>query len=137
MVLALMLVSPYACGVPAGPSVPAPTSSSAGVVGYLEGRASIGPLTPVEKVGVPPPTPSPAACAARGLTVREATGDTEVAKFNLQSDCTYRVALRPGSYVVNLARTQGIGGSKDLPQIVAIESGKTVRLDISIDTGIR
>lgn len=132
-----MLVSPYVCGVPAGPSVPAPTSSSAGAVGYLEGRASIGPLTPVEKASVPSPTPSPAACAARGLTVRDAKSDKEVARFSLAGDCTYRVALKPGAYVVDLVRTQRIGGSKDLPKTVEIESGKTVRLDVSIDTGIR
>lgn len=103
----------------------------------MEGRASIGPLTPVQKAGVPPPTPSPAVCTARGLTVRDATSNSEVTKFNLQADCTFRVALNPGKYVVGLAQPQGIGGSKDLPKTVEIEGGRTVRLDISIDTGIR
>ena len=136
--------SPTASLVPSpGPSPalrtpsPTPPATPASGAGYLEGKADIGPLVPVEKVGVPPPTPSPAVCTARGLTVRDAKTGAEVARFNLQPDCTYRVALKPGTYIVDLQRTQGIGGSKDLPKTVEIESGKTVRLDISIDTGIR
>jgi len=76
-------------------------------------------------------------CTARGLTIYRADGRTEVTSFDLQPDCTYRVALPPGAYVVALKQPQGIGGSKDLPKTVTIESGKTVRLDVSIDTGIR
>ena len=47
-----------------GPSAP---------MGYLEGRASIGPPQPVERIGVPAPRPSPAGCTARGLVL--AAGD--------------------------------------------------------------
>lgn len=130
-----MLGLTSACGPLTGPSTT--PSAPASAVGYLEGRADIGPLTPVEKVGVPPPTPSPEICTARGLTVRDAKSDKEVARFSLEGDCTYRVALKPGVYVVDLVRTQRIGGSKDLPKTVEIEAGKTVRLDVSIDTGIK
>lgn len=130
-----MLGLTSACGPLTGPSTT--PSAPASAVGYLEGRADIGPLTPVEKVGVPPPTPSPEICTARGLTVRDAKSDKEVARFSLEGDCTYRVALKPGVYVVDLVRTQRIGGSKDLPKTVEVEAGKTVLLDISIDTGIR
>ena len=105
-------------------------------MGYLEGRASIGPLQPVERVGVPAPTPSPAACSARGLVVFDAQTGAEVTRFDLASDCTYRVALSPGTYRVELQR-RGIDSSKDLPQTVTISTGQTTRLDISIDTGIR
>ena len=69
--------------------------------------------------------------------MRDARTEAEVARFSLQADCTYRVTLKPGTYVVDLIRVRGIGGSKDLPFTVEIQSGKTVRLDISIDTGIR
>lgn len=117
--------------------LPAPSPTVIGAAGYLEGRATIGPLTPVEKLGVPSPTPSPAVCTSRGLTVRDPGTNLEAASFSLQPDCTFRVALKPGTYIVELARGQGIGGSKDLPKSVEIESGRTVRLDISIDTGIR
>jgi len=105
-------------------------------MGYLEGSASIGPLQPVERVGVPAPTPSPAACTARGLVVFDAQTGSEATRFDLASDCTYRVALSPGTYRVELQR-RGIDRSKDLPQTVTIFPGQTTRLDISIDTGIR
>jgi F420-0:gamma-glutamyl ligase-like protein len=48
----------------------------------------------------------------------------------------YTVALRPGTYAVDIPH-QGIGGSRELPETVTIRSGETVRLNISVDTGIR
>src|SRR5579864_3136920 len=127
---------PAASGSPsASVAVPATAASSA-AMGYLEGRASIGPLQPVERVGVPAPTPSPAACTARGLVVFDALTGAEATRFDLAFDCTYRVALAPGSYRVELQR-RGIDSSKDLPRTVTISAGQTTRLDISIDTGIR
>jgi hypothetical protein len=48
----------------------------------------------------------------------------------------YSVTLKPGTYIVDIPH-QGIGGSQGLPETVTIRSGQTVRLDISIDTGIR
>jgi hypothetical protein len=96
-------------------------------MGYLEGRASIGPLQQVERVGMPPPTPSPAACAARGLVVFDAQTGAEATRFDLASDCTFRVALSPGTYRVELQR-RGIDSSKDLPQTVTISAGETTRL---------
>jgi len=58
------------------------------------------------------------------------------ARFDLQPDCTFRVALLPGTYRVELQR-RSIDNSKDLPQTVSIAAGQTTRLDLSIDTGIR
>jgi len=123
--------SPAASPVPVGATT-APSAAS----GYLEGRASIGPLQPVERVGVPAPTPSPAACSARGLVVFDAQTGAEASPFDLASDCTYRVALAPGIYRVELQR-RGIDRSRDLPQTVTISPRQATRLDISIDTGIR
>jgi hypothetical protein len=105
-------------------------------VGYLEGQGSIGPLQPVERAGVPPPTPSPAVCTARGLVVYDVNTGAEVARFALGPDCHYQVALPPGTYRVELDR-RGIDFSKDLPRVVQITAGQSTRLDFSIDTGIR
>jgi len=117
-------------------SLAAPTPpSSSNNVGYLAGRASIGPLTPVERVGVPTPTPSSQVCTSRGLIILASDEKTEVTSFKLQPDCTYRVALKPGTYVVRLK--PGGGFSRDLPKTVQIQPGQTVRLDLNIDTGIR
>jgi hypothetical protein len=105
-------------------------------LGYLEGQVSIGPLQPVQRVGVPPPTPSPAVCMARGLVVYQADTGAEAARFPLGPDCGYRVALPSGSYRVELDR-RGIDFTRDLPRMVTIVAGQTTRLDISIDTGLR
>ena len=113
-------------------ATPVPTSP----MGYLEGQVAIGPLQPVERVGVPPPTPSPAVCTARGLVVYRADTGAEVVRFPLEPDCSYRVALPPGSYRVELDR-RGIDFSRDLPRVVTIAAGQTTHLDVSIDTGIR
>lgn len=123
--------------VPAPSPTVRPTAAAAGNVGYLEGHADIGPLRPVEREGEPAPTPSAATCTPRGLAIYQADGTTAVTSFDLQPDCTYHIALPAGTYVVRLKRELGIGGSKDLPATIAIEAGKTLRLDISIDTGIR
>lgn len=123
-----------ACAALHAATSPAPSES--GDVGYLEGQVTIGPLRPVERVGVPPPTPPPELCASLGLIVADADGVTEVARFSPRPDCSYRVALKPGGYVVRFA-AGGLRRARNLPATVQIEGGKTTRLDVSIDTGIR
>jgi hypothetical protein len=124
-----------ACAVVPGsaPTRASPTASAR--VGYLEGHASIGPLTPLEQIGTPPPTPSQQVCLARGLIILASDGMTVVTSFHLLPDCTYRVALPPGSYIVQLKPEGGV--SRDLPKTVQILRGQSVRLDLTIDTGIR
>lgn len=142
VLLALLAGLLTSCAPPAanarasGTAAAAASPAAGGNVGYLEGQASIGPLTPVERVGVPTPTPSPAVCTARGLAIFSANSTTPVTSFNLRPDCTFRVALAPGDYIVRL-KSGGFGFSKDLPRTVTIQRGQTTRLDVHIDTGIR
>lgn len=105
-------------------------------VGYLGGQVTIGPLQPVERVGVPPPTLSPALCTAQTLIVDAADGATAVTRFLLQPDCSYRVSLPPGTYVVRYP-SRGLPRAVNLPATVQIVGGATTRLDVSLDTGIR
>ncbi len=121
---------------PAARTRATPTTTTSGDDGILEGQAFVGPLTPVERVGVPTPTPSPSVCTARGLAIFAANATTPVTSFSLAPDCTYRVTLSPGQYVVRL-RPGVFGFSKDLPKTVTIQRGQTTRLDVHIDTGIR
>ena len=127
-------------GEAASPS-PASTSSPAGQggpVGYLEGQATIGPLQPGPvRVGAPPPTPSPETCTARQLAIETADGTTEVTRFALAADCTFRVALPPGTYRVRVVQTNPIDRARNLPQTVVIAPGATARVDPDIDTGMR
>lgn len=112
------------------------TPGDGGNVGYLEGQVTIGPLRPVERVGVPPPTPPPELCTSLSLIVARADGGNEVTRFGPQPDCSYRVTLEPGSYVVRFA-AGSLRRARNLPATVQIVGGKTTRLDVNIDTGIR
>lgn len=121
--MVMLLLGLAACG-----------AAPAAATGYLTGHVSIGPLQPVERVGVPSPTPPPAACTARRLLVTPGGGAGSTVP--VQPDCTYWVALAPGVYVVTLARS-GIDRATNLPATVHITAGQTTRLDVSVDTGMR
>lgn len=116
--------------------LPAAAPASSEPVGYLTGRVSIGPLVPVERVGVPSPTPAPEVYAARSINIFKPDGATLVVNVKIAADGSYRVALPPGDYVVALARS-GMDRASGLPKPIMIESGKTVQVDVDIDTGIR
>ncbi len=113
-----------------------PTFAPSAHMGALTGHVTIGPLRPVERVGETPPPVPPEVYAARSISILAADGRTLVTNVKINSDGTYTVNLPPGVYVVNIARS-GIDRAKNLPKTITIESGKTVQLDIDIDTGIR
>ena len=102
--------------------------------GTLAGNVSIGPLCPVEPCTVSHDR-LVAAYEARPITI-SSTGGTVVSTVIADPETGYLVVLKPGTYIVDIPH-QGAGGSRDLPRTVTIRSGETVRLDISIDTGIR
>jgi hypothetical protein len=102
--------------------------------GTLTGNVSIGPLCPVEPCTLTHDR-IVAAYAAHPISITT-TGGTVVASVTADPETGYTVALRPGTYIVDIPH-QGIGGSRELPKTVTIRQGETVRLDISIDTGIR
>jgi hypothetical protein len=104
------------------------------VTGTLAGNVSIGPLCPVEPCTISHDR-LVAAYESRPITI-STTGGTVVSTVIADPDTGYLVVLKPGTYVVDIPH-QGVGGSQELPQTVTIQSGETVRLDISIDTGIR
>lgn len=102
--------------------------------GTVTGTISIGPLCLVEPCTVSNDR-LVAAYAARPITI-STQGGTVVAAVIADPKSGYVVSLTPGTYVIDI-RHEGIGGSRELPATVTIRSGETVRLDISIDTGIR
>jgi hypothetical protein len=123
-IIAIVFVT-FDGGLPAG---------TGNTTGTLTGKVSIGPLCPVEPCTVPHDR-LVAAYAARPITISTPDG-IAVTTVTADPENGYTVALKPGMYVVAIPK-QGIGGSPDLPATVTIRSGETVRLDISIDTGIR
>jgi hypothetical protein len=110
-----------------------PQPETGDVTGTLAGTVTIGPLCPVEPCTISHDQ-IVAAYAARPITITT-EGGAFVGSVTADPDNGYSISLRPGTYVVDI-RHQGIGGS-DLPRTVTIHAGETVRLDISIDTGIR
>jgi hypothetical protein len=105
-------------------------------VGYLAGRVNVGPLRPVERVGVTPPPVPPEVYTSRSLNIFQTDGRTLVKNVPFNGDGTYRAELSAGTYVVDLKHT-GIDRARDLPKRITIARGQTTTLDMDIDTGIR
>jgi hypothetical protein len=137
--------SPTIIHIPAATSSPmatAPSSpahaaiSPAAQSGKLAGRVTIGPIRPGPvRIGETPVIP-PEAFAARTIQIMGADGKSIVADVKIRPDGTYSVDLAAGNYVISLAQ-MGIDRARNLPKVVTIENGKTLLLDIDIDTGIR
>jgi hypothetical protein len=106
------------------------------VPGILKGEVTVGPLQPVERIGVPTPTVPPQVYTTRGIEIYRQDGKTLVKSLYFSPDGSYQVELAPGKYVVRLMPT-GIDHAGELPADVTIQSGETVTLNIDIDTGIR
>ncbi len=107
--------------------------------GILTGKVTVGPLTPVERVGVTPPVPNPEVFTSRKLLLYEADGRTPIEEIAIQAAGyygVYNVTLPSGTYVLGYPK-QGVGGAKGLPATVTVEAGKTTVFDVDIDTGIR
>jgi len=114
-------------------------AARSGPTGTLEGKVTVGPLTPVERVGVPSPLPNPEVFTSRHLIVYAADGMTKVADVPIKASGyygTYSISLPPGTYVLDVPH-QGIGHARPLPKQVTISPGKTTIVDVDVDTGIR
>jgi hypothetical protein len=110
-----------------------------GPTGTLEGKVTVGPLTPVERVGVPSQVPNPEVFTSRHLVIYAADGMTKVADVPIKAAGyygTYSISLPPGTYVLDIPH-QGIGSARPLPMQVTIKPGKATVVDVDIDTGIR
>jgi hypothetical protein len=102
--------------------------------GVLEGKVSIGPITPVQQI-TPVPTP-PAVYAARKVLIYDRYHSQLMETVSLDDNGNYRVDLAAGIYVVDI-NYAGIDRSSEVPKTVEIEANSRVVLNISIDTGIR
>ncbi len=68
--------------------------------------------------------------------VYDKSGNKLIQQVDIDCDGKYAVKLNPGTYNIDINRI-GIDSSSDVPKKVDVESGKIVRLDIDVDTGIR
>ena len=96
----------------------------------LHGVVTRGPTTPVCQVGVPCSEPAP------GAVLLFSHDGRIVARVRAGDRGRYSVRLRPGSYAVRLA-TQPKIGSGLAPRTLTLRAVLSVRVNFSIDTGIR
>ncbi len=111
-------------------------STLPGTTGSLEGKVTIGPVTPVEKAGATPALLPPEAYTSRGIEILKGNDDKVFKTVNFNADGTYSVTLPAGNYIVRQI-TGEMYMADGLPTSVTITAGEVTTLDINIDTGIR
>jgi hypothetical protein len=104
---------------------------TSGPTGLLEGRVTLGPITPVEQVGDEPNT------RPYGATVDVATlGGDVVATVESGNDGTFSLRLAAGSYRLVPRSPQGRPLPYAAPLDATIAAGQTTRVVIAFDSGI-
>ena len=103
------------------------------ISGYVSGHVTIGPICPVERVGVPCPVPEEA-YTSRNAVIYQSDGITVKEKKSLDKNGNYKYTLGPGKYFVQIDPA-GIGPGEKKP--FTIVSLQTTIVDFDIDTGIR
>jgi len=102
----------------------------------MEGRLKIVALKEVELAEGNPQKFGSGNYAEYPLVVLSQDGKQEIASVTADGDGSYRVALPPGSYVLDVQdrRRKHVRAT---PQAFSVASGKTVHVDMDLDTGIR
>ena len=96
----------------------------------IQGQVSIGPLCPVEQIGVPcPDRPYQATLSVW------TPGGRRVARFSTDARGTFREALFPGSYVLHPESPGVMPRAADVPFTVLPD--RFTVLAVSYDSGIR
>lgn len=143
LAVAAIALAAAACSSTAGASgspSPLPVASSqappsATAAARIVGRATAGPVCPVETI---PPNP---ACAPRPvpnaiIVVRDASG-AEVARATTGADGTFEITVAPGRYVVEALPVSGLMGAPAPQTDVIVATSAPTTVDFGYDTGIR
>jgi len=112
-------------------------SIGAAPMGFVKGHLKI--ISPKE-VELAEETPSKITAenyADYLLIILSRDGKKEIARVKADENGNYRVALAPGDYVLDVQGRPPKGHVRAKPQSFTIVSNQTVRVDMSIDTGIR
>jgi len=126
IVLVLVLVGLLMVGCSAGGTQ---------ATGTLEGRVTIGPISPVQREGEVTVVP-PEVYATRKVMVYDKIGKNLIKQVDIDGKGHYQVELKPATYTIDINRI-GIDSSGEVPRQIEIKAGETVTLNIDIDTGIR
>jgi hypothetical protein len=111
--------------------------SDAAPLGFMEGNLKIVSPKEVELADATPSKITAENYAGYPLIILSRDGEKELARVTADESGKYRVALPPGNYVLDVQGRRPKGHVRAKPQPFTIISSQTVRVDMSIDTGIR
>jgi len=98
----------------------------------VEGTVTVGPQCPVVLAESPcPDTPF------EGKVQVSRAGKGVVAEMQVDASGAYRIALEPGTYVVEPVLSSSGGPPTAVPVTVVVRAGAFTQADLSVDTGIR
>jgi hypothetical protein len=104
--------------------------------GFVEGHLRIVSPKEVELADENAPAITTKNYAQYPLIILSQGGKKEIARVTADGNGTYRTALPPGDYVLDVqGRARGHVRAK--PQRFTVVSNQTVRVDMDIDTGVR
>ena len=129
LVILLVLLFFFSC------SAKHSTMTDPTVLGTLDGRVTIGPICPVERIDQPC-DPPPEMYAKHKLLVLAADTKKKVSEITMDGKGYFHEVLPPGDYLIDFV-PHDIGISPPQPKEVNIVAGQKAWLDIDIDTGIR
>ena len=140
LLIAVLSLAVTGCAGRSSAPSSSPTAPSLSPVGTtsadtgIAGRATAGPVCPVEQV---PPDP---ACAARPvagavLVIRDRSG-AEVQRIKTAADGSFAAKVAPSAYVVEPQPVEGLMGTPGA-QDVLVNAGPATTIEIVYDTGIR
>ena len=111
-------------------------ASDNAVPGFLEGHLRILAFRDVELAEGNPPKFGAGNYAEYPLIILSQDGKKEIARVTADADGSYRLALPPGDYILDV-QGRAPGRVRAKPQQFTVVSNQTVRVDMDIDTGVR
>ena len=125
--LAAIGVSIVLAGCGGTPAMPRPVPGTG-----IQGRVTVGPSCPVERVNSPcPPRPM-----AATVVVRNSAG-APVTRFVSGADGGFKVDLLPGLYTLTGVTPGSSSLPRPIPVTVAVAAGSYATVDVEFDSGIR
>jgi hypothetical protein len=110
--------------------------SDAAEPGYLEGQLKIASRKEVELAETGPSKARDENYQDYLLVILSKAGQKEVARITPDRKGNYRVALLPGDYILDV-QTRDQGHVRASQQPFTVVSNQTVRVDMTVGTGIR
>jgi len=113
------------------------TSVAAAPPGFVEGHLKIPSSSEVELADGTPASATAERYAEYPLIILSKDGKKEIAHVTADGNGSYRLALPPGDYILDVQGRPPKGHVRANPQPFTVTSNQIARVDMDIDTGIR